>query len=450
MRYSNVAVGPGGYWSSPFLRWQGSFGHLHPVPLAASVVKEALRQRELDASQFTALYLGMTVPAKHLLYLPAWLGRLIGADHLTGPLVNAACATGARVLATASADLETGAHGPVLAITCDRLSNAPQIYYPNPLGPGGKGESDNWPWDGFSFDPSAGTGMVDGAEQVARWHEVSRDEQEEVAVLRSEQYGLGSKEADRFRGGYIQSPIDVLDRQGRKVIATVAEDGGIRPKSRADLSSLRPALDDGTITTGTQTYPADGNAGILLASRQEARALGGRSTAEIQVTGFHQVRAGKGRMAEAASAAAVGLLAELGQPITDFAVVKTHNPFAANDVIFSRTLGIKCDAFNHYGSSLVYGHPQGPTAMRLIIEVVHELMELGGGYGLFAGCSAGDTGVALTVHVGGPDSACRRLTVAMSCSRWLPALVREHAMGHMPQVMRGQELGMRGLAVSDA
>jgi len=55
---------------------------------------------------------------------------------------------------------------------------------------------------------------------------------------------------------------------------------------------------------------------------------------------------------------------------------------------------------NNYGSSLVFGHPQGPTAGRLIAELIEEVVELGGGYGLWAGCAAGDTGGALVVKVG--------------------------------------------------
>jgi acetyl-CoA acetyltransferase len=54
---------------------------------------------------------------------------------------------------------------------------------------------------------------------------------------------------------------------------------------------------------------------------------------------------------------------------------------------------------NNYGSSLIWGHPQAPTGMRLIIEVVEELALLGGGYGLFTGCAAGDTAAAIVLEV---------------------------------------------------
>jgi len=55
---------------------------------------------------------------------------------------------------------------------------------------------------------------------------------------------------------------------------------------------------------------------------------------------------------------------------------------------------------NNNGSSLIYGHPQGPTAGRAVCELIEEIVLLGGGYGLFTGCAAGDTAAALVVKVG--------------------------------------------------
>jgi acetyl-CoA acetyltransferase len=54
---------------------------------------------------------------------------------------------------------------------------------------------------------------------------------------------------------------------------------------------------------------------------------------------------------------------------------------------------------NHYGSSLVYGHPQAPTGARAIVELIETLRERGGGIGLFTGCAAGDTAAAVVLRV---------------------------------------------------
>jgi acetyl-CoA acetyltransferase len=62
-------------------------------------------------------------------------------------------------------------------------------------------------------------------------------------------------------------------------------------------------------------------------------------------------------------------------------------------------MGIDDRIFNNYGCSLIFGHPQGPTTMRLAIELIEELVLKGGGYGLVAGCAAGDSGAALVIKV---------------------------------------------------
>ncbi len=79
--------------------------------------------------------------------------------------------------------------------------------------------------------------------------------------------------------------------------------------------------------------------------------------------------------------------------------VKTHNPFALNDILFSRQTGFPLEKMNNYGCSLVWGHPQAPMATRAVIELIEELAERGGGYGLFAGCAAGDSAMAVVLEV---------------------------------------------------
>jgi len=98
--------------------------------------------------------------------------------------------------------------------------------------------------------------------------------------------------------------------------------------------------------------------------------------------------------------AARSALEAAGIRTEDLRAIKTHNPFAVNDAYFAREMGIPVDSFNNYGSSLVYGHPQGPTGMRLLMETIEELALRGGGYGLFVGCAAGDTAAAVVVRVG--------------------------------------------------
>src|SRR2546425_303234 len=76
----------------------------------------------------------------------------------------------------------------ILGITADRTSNGPHIYYPDGGGPGGRGTTEDWVWDNFQRDPYAEASPTVTAENVAREQGISRPEQDEVALVRYEQY----------------------------------------------------------------------------------------------------------------------------------------------------------------------------------------------------------------------------------------------------------------------
>jgi len=399
MQFTRVFIPYGAYWSTPFIRWQGNFAHLHPLRFAASVTNAALQKRNIAPDTFDALFLGMTVPAEHSFYGPPWLAGLIGAPSISGPMLSQACATSARVIGSAAYEVETDGDRSILAITCDRTSNGPHLYYPNPFGPGGRGETEDWVWDNFNVDPYANNTMLETAENVAQEANITLEEQNEVTLLRYQQYQDALQDDAAFHHRYMVTPLEVKDLSGRKTRATVVGDEGIYPTTAAGLSTLRPVKESGTVSYGTQTHPADGNAGMVLMSRERAQEHSQNKSVEVQVMAHGQARAKKGFMAQATVPAARHALNTAGINLADIKRIKTHNPFAVNDIYFSREMGIAIDTFNNYGSSLIFGHPQGPTGMRLIIELIEELVLLGGGYGLFTGCAAGDTGAAIVVRV---------------------------------------------------
>lgn len=400
MAFQNVFVPYGGYWCTPFVKWQGNFAGLHPMLFAAETVKCALAARKIEPAAFDALFLGTTVPAKNSFYGAPWLAGLIGAEGITGPTFNQACATSARVIGSAAFEIESGdgAHHSILCITADRTSNGPHVVYPNPANPGGKPDAEDWVWDNFNHDPFAGNAMIQTAENVAREEEITTEEQHQVALLRYQQYQAALADDAAFHKRYMLTPVEV-NPSGRKVIATVKDDEGVFPTTTDGLAKLKPVLKDGTVTFGAQTYPADGNAGMIVTTKARAAELGADSKIEVRILSFAQGRAKKGFMPMANAPAAKRALESAGISIGDVKAIKTHNPFAVNDIYFAREMGVKIDAMNHYGSSLIWGHPQGPTGMRLIIELIEELVLLGGGYGLFTGCAAGDTAAAVVVKV---------------------------------------------------
>jgi len=400
MRFERSYVPYGAYWSTPFTKWQGSLSNLSAVPLAAQIARKALAVRDVPVTAIDSIVLGTTVPQKYGLYGGPWLAALIGAEKITGTVVSQACATGARAIATAAAEVELGRDRTVLSITADRCSNGPHIYYPNPAGPGGTGDKEDVVMDSFGHDPWARNSMVETAEKVAAEQKISREEQDALTLVRYAQYQDALADGQAFQRRYMMLPCEVADERSGKIVARVEGDEGVFQTNAEGLARLKPVMPNGSVTFGSQTHPADGNCGMVVTSRDKARELSRNADLEVRILSYGQARVEKGMMAKATVPAAHEALRNAGVELRDVTVVKTHNPFAVNDVYLARELGLATDQFNRYGSSLIFGHPQGPTGMRLVIETIEELALRGGGRGLFVGCAAGDTAAAIVVQVG--------------------------------------------------
>jgi acetyl-CoA acetyltransferase len=239
--------------------------------------------------------------------------------------------------------------------------------------------------------------MVETAENVARAHDITRKQQDEVALERSEQYQMALAENRAFQRSYM---LDLkVPTSSRGQPDEVEGDQGVRRSTAEGLAALKPIRDGGLITYGAQTHPADANCGFILTSREKARELADDPKIEIKLLSYGQARVKPGFMGEAPVPAAVNALRGASLDFSDIDAIKTHNPFVVNDIYFAQEMGISTADMNRFGSSLIYGHPQGPTGMRLLMELIEELVLRGGGIGLFTGCAAGDTGGALLVAV---------------------------------------------------
>ncbi|WP_372604112.1 thiolase family protein [Actibacterium sp.] len=391
----------GAYWSTPFARWQGAFSHLHSIEFAAHVAKTALADRGIGVQDFDFAAYGMTVPQYRSFYGTPWFTGLIGAEHLAGPTVNQACATGARLVATAMGEMANSGAKVALLCSGDRTSNGAHAYYPAPDQPGGTGRSEDIVLESFNRDPLAKCAMVDTADNVARKFGISTEEQHELAAYRYEQYQQALANDRAFQKRYMADVFEVPDVRFRKTVATLSGDDGVYPSSIEKMAKLKPVRETGTVTFAGQTHPADGSAGmVMVADAGRARELSTKDGPLSKVIAVAQARGERAHMPAAPILAAQQALDLAGLKITDIDVFKSHNPFSVNDIAFARAFDLDWKGMNNYGSSLVWGHPQGPTGLRAMIEMIEELEIRGGGLGLFQGCAAGDSAMAVILKVG--------------------------------------------------
>ncbi len=397
--FDQVEIPYGCYWSTPFVRWQGALQHLHAIKFAAHVASRELERRNIDPRIFDAGVLGMSVYQHQSFYGTPWFMGLLGAPQAPGPTLSQVCASGVRAPVLAAMEIASGLAQTVLAATTDRCSNGPHTYYPAPKAPGGTGVSEDVVIDSFQCDPLGGHSMLQTAENVAAKHSISTAEQHDVVLRRYAQYEDALADDHAFQKRYMDLPFAVPDPRFRKTAEEIDGDQGIFVSTAEGLAKLKPVVEGGTVTFGGQTHPADGNAAMIITRRDQARELATDKSVRIRILSAGQTRAALGYMPEAPYGAARAALNQADLSWKDMAAIKTHNPFAVNDIILAREAGVSLDDMNNFGCSLIWGHPQAPTGMRLIIELIEELVLRGGGRGLFTGCAAGDTAMALVLSV---------------------------------------------------
>ena len=398
---AGIEIPYGCYWSTPFVRWQGSFANLHSLHFAAYVAEHELSKRNIDVELIDYGVLGMTRPERGSFYGMPFLSGLAGIDHLGGPTISQACATGARSILALVQEINLGLSSCGLAVTCDRTSNGPHIYYPNPEGFGGTGEHENFIMDNMACDPLGQHSMTLTAENVAAKYNIDTCQQHELVLYREQQYRCSLKSNREFQRRYMTLPFDLPDTNFIKKLGQIDGDEGFRTSDSDILSSLKPVIDGGTVTFGGQTYPSDGNAGVIVASSELSRELTLDASIQIRFLGFGLSRTELAFMPEAPLHATHIALNNAGIRVDDVDAIKTHNPFALNDIVLAEEMGFDLYSMNNYGCSLVYGHPNAPTGMRATIELIEELAKKGGGIGLFVGCAAGDTAMSIVLRVDG-------------------------------------------------
>ena len=389
----------GGFYSSPFSRWQGTMATENAIVLGAKTARNWMLEKKFDPTVLDYMYYGITIAQHHMFYSHTWAAAMLvdNIKDLPALMVNQACTTSTTCIHLCAVNIETGTYETAFALMSDRCSNGPHTVWPNPLGPGAEVESENWMMDNFNADPNAGLKMVQTAENVAKEIGTTKEECDAVTLRRYEQYRDALADDRAFQKRYM-FPVEV--RVSRKKTVTVEADEGVTPTTAEGLARLKPVEPGGVISFGAQTHPADGNCGFIVTTQEKAKALSADPNMKIQIISYGFARVKPGYMAAAPVPAAEMALKDAGLKIADMKAIKTHNPFIVNDINMARKMGFDVMKMNNYGSSLVYGHPQSPTAGRLIAELLEELALLGGGYGLWAGCAAGDTGAAMIFKVG--------------------------------------------------
>ncbi len=397
-KYTKAYIPFEGYYSTPFSRWQGNMQNDNAIELGANTARRWLLERKIDPTVIDYLYFGSTVAQNHWFCGHNWASALITDDQrfVPGLFVNQACSTSTTVLNLLAKDIEFGAYDIGFGLMADRCSNGPHTTWADPLGPGAQPEREDWNMDNFGGNPKHRSPMVQTAENVAKELGITKEECDTVVLRRFEQYQEARANDRAFQKRYMFAPEVTVSKKKKTF---VEEDEGWTHTTAEGLARLKPVVPGGCLSFGAQTFPADGNCGIIVTTRDRAKELSADPKIEIQIISYGFARVKPMFMPAAPVPASQMALANADLKVSDMKAIKTHNPFAVNDIAFAKRTGFDVMKMNNNGSSLIYGHPQGPTIGRAVCELIEELVLLGGGYGLVTGCAAGDTAASLVFRV---------------------------------------------------
>ena len=384
---------PYGTWGcSYFPAWQASpLAEVNIGQFAGEAMALIMNKRNVPVSHLDYMVIGSTVPWHFKFWTATVVASCMG-KRLPGFQVEQACATGLQAVILAGAQVQSGASDTVGVLTFDRTSDSPVGVFPERRSYK-RTEVIADVWDNFGFDPSTGQAMLSAAGLAARKYKIEKKEVDELTCFRYEQYFNAKDSGFTDR---VAVPIEILNVQGKSA-GWIDEDSGVKKISIESLRAMREL--DSCVTSGTQTHAADGMATLLVTTREKAKQLSKKPEVEISFVAKTEVRTNPSLMPEAPALAVQKLLQKTGLRMHDMKVVKNHNPFAVNDAIFTKVLNYDWHKMNNTGSPLVFGHPQGPTLTRVLMEALEEAVELGGGYVLIFGCAAGDVGIAAIFHV---------------------------------------------------
>jgi acetyl-CoA acetyltransferase len=181
-------------------------------------------------------------------------------------------------------------------------------------------------------------------------------------LRRYEQYKDALADDRAFQKRYM---YPVLINVSRKKTIMFEEDEGVMETTAEGLAKLKPVIPDGTTSFGAQTHPADGHCAVMVTTKDKAKELSADPDVEIQILSYGYARTKPAHMAAAVFPAVQMAMDKAGISVDDVTAIKTHNPFAVNDVFLADKLNIDVNTMNNYGCSLICGcngHKSGIVA----------------------------------------------------------------------------------------
>lgn len=412
---------------TPFARQSTAFAQVPAVDLGKLVVNEMLQRLDFDPKLIDQLVFGQVVQMPEAPNIAREIVLGTGMNvHTDAYSVTRACATSFQAVANVtesilSGSIEIGIAGgadssSVLPISVSKKMAATLLALSKAKTMGQRAKlfsqlslKDLMPVPPAVAEYSTGLSMGQTAEQMAKTHQITRQEQD---ILAHRSHTLA---AQAWHDGLIRD--EVMTAFPEPYRAWIDKDNNIREDSSLEsYAKLRPAFDRkyGSVTAANATPLTDGAAAVLLMSEGRAKALGLTPLGYIRSYAFAAIGVEKDMLMGPSYATPLAL-DRAGISLSDLTLIDMHEAFAAQTLANVKMFGsaqfardklgrdhaigeIDMDKFNVLGGSIAYGHPFAATGARMITQTLRELQRRGGGLALNTACAAGGLGAAMILE----------------------------------------------------
>ncbi len=381
-------------YRTPMIDYNGDFAEISAIDLGATAARELLARSGVEPGEIDHTVVGnalQTSPdaiygARHVA-LKAGVPKEIPA--LT---VNRLCGSGIQSVISGSHLILAEEATTCLVGGMENMSQAPHVIWGARKGfKLGQGQLQDLLMVAL-MDTYCGFYMAQTSNNLARDYGISRQEQDEFAILSQRRAG------EAWAAGRLAEEVVPVTVGKGKRAKTVERDDHLRPDTTMDdLVGLPAAFDkDGFVTAGNASGIVDGAAMMVLSTEQKAKEKGWKPLGRI--VSWATVGVDPSRMGIGPAPAIHAALERAGMTLGDVDLFEINEAFAGQILAVVRELKLDVDKLNVNGGAIALGHPLGASGTRLLITLLRELRRRGGGVGMASACIGGGQGIAMVVE----------------------------------------------------
>jgi acetyl-CoA C-acetyltransferase len=375
----------------------GALAQVPATTLGAIAVREAVARAGIKPEQVDEVILGHVLPAG-LGLNPSRVAALESGVPKEVPSfgVNKACGSGLKAVALAAQAITLGDADAIVAGGMESMSGAPYILKKARFGirMGHDELLDSMIADGLTC-PITHVHMGITAENVAAKYGITREAQDQFAAASQ------AKAAAAIEGGKFKKEIVAVQVPGRKKGEVVTFDVDEHPRAGTTAEKLAPLKaafkkEAGTVTAGNASGINDGAAALVVMSDTKAKELGLTPLATIRAAasaGVDPSIMGMGPWPASEKALAKAKLRK-----EEIDLWELNEAFAAQSLGVLHELGLAANRVNVNGGAIALGHPIGASGARVLVTLVHAMIDRDARLGVAALCIGGGQGIAMIIE----------------------------------------------------